>query len=448
MKKALEPLVLSWSVPELRSRLLYVLGMMVIYVFTLWIPVPNVDRNALKNLIDNSGGLLAILDIFGGGALSNLSVAALGIMPYITASIVFQVLTMAFPYFEELQQEGEYGRRKLGQWTRWSAIGLTLVQAAIAARAFMATGIMDPKASVAPSLFFIQTVLILTAGSMFLLWMGERITEKGVGNGISFIIFAGIVARFPQMMGQLFELSNIWQKIALLILFVGTVVAIVFVTQGERRIPVKYAPRQAGRRMVQTQRSYIPLRMAAANVMPIIFAVSIVLFPGQIAQFYIKSLPQATITANGLGFRVAETITNYFKPQSWFASVVYGLLVLAFTYFYTAVIFDVRELSDNLKRYGGQVPGYAPGRPTYLFINRVLTRITFVGGVFLAAIALLQWWAPTLLSLDQINIATLVGGTSLLIVVAVALEIMSNLDQQLKMRQYEGFVRETPKGRL
>jgi preprotein translocase subunit SecY len=447
MKKALEPLVLSWSVPELRNRLLYVLGMMVIYVFALWIPVPNVDRNKLADLFSKSGGLLDILDVFGGGALHRLSVAALGIMPYITASIVFQVLTMAFPYFKELQQEGEYGRRKIGQWTRWSAIALTFIQAAIAARAFMATGIMEANTN--PSLFFIQTVLILTAGSMFLLWMGERITEKGVGNGISFIIFAGIVARFPQVMMQLIQTATFWQLIALAVLFVGTVVAIVFVTQGERRIPVKYAPRQAGRRMVQTQRSYLPLRMAAANVMPIIFAISIVLFPGQIAQFYIKSLSPATIAAQGIGFRIAQVITQWFAPQSVFASVVYGLLVLAFTYFYTAVIFDVRELADNLKRYGGQVPGYAPGRPTYLFINRVLTRITFVGGLFLAAIALLQWWAPAMIKLDQtVGVSTLVGGTSLLIVVAVGLEIMSNLDQQLKMRQYEGFVRETPKGRL
>jgi preprotein translocase subunit SecY len=447
MKKALEPLVLSWHVPELRNRLLYVLGMMVIYVFALWIPVPNVDRGKLADLFNKSGGLLDILDVFGGGALHRLSIAALGIMPYITASIVFQVLTMAFPYFKELQQEGEYGRRKLGQWTRWSAIGLTLVQAGIAAKAFVATGIME--AGTNQPLFLFQTILILTAGSMFLLWMGERITEKGVGNGISFIIFAGIVARFPQVMMQLFQSATLWQLIALGILFVGTVVAIVFVTQGERRIPVKYAPRQAGRRMVQTQRSYLPLRMAAANVMPIIFAVSIVLFPGQIAQFYLQSLSQTYLAAPGIGFKIAQTITQLFSPQSLFASLVYGFLVLAFTYFYTAVIFDVRELSDNLKRYGGQVPGYAPGRPTYLFINRVLTRITFVGGLFLAAIALLQWWAPAMIKLDQnVGVSTLVGGTSLLIVVAVGLEIMSNLDQQLKMRQYEGFVRETPKGRL
>jgi len=447
MKKALEPLVLSWHVPELRNRLLYVLGMMIIYVFALWIPVPNVDRAKLADLFKSSGGLLDIMDVFGGGALSRLSIAALGIMPYITASIVFQVLTMAFPYFKELQQEGEYGRRKLGQWTRWSAIGLTLIQAGIAAKAFVATGIME--AGTNQALFLFQTILILTAGSMFLLWMGERITEKGVGNGISFIIFAGIVARFPQVMMQLFQSASVWQLVALGLLFVGTVVAIVFVTEGERRIPVKYAPRQAGRRMVQTQRSYIPLRMAAANVMPIIFAVSIVLFPGQIAQFYIKSLSPAAIAAQGIGFKIAQLITQWFAPQSWFASIIYGFLVLAFTYFYTAVIFDVRELSDNLKRYGGQVPGYAPGRPTYLFINRVLTRITFVGGLFLAAIALLQWWAPMIIHIDpNMGVSTLVGGTSILIVVAVALEIMMNLDQQLKMRQYEGFSRDTPKGRL
>lgn len=445
MQQALEPLILSWRVPELRNRLLFVLGALVIYVFALWIPIPNVKQDQLKILFENSNGILDFLDIFGGGALSRLSILALGIMPYITSSIVFQILTMVFPYFKELQQEGEYGRRKMAQWTRWAAIALTVAQASIAAQAFM-----NPQINVIERspVNFIQTVLALTAGSMFLIWLGERLTEKGVGNGISLIIFAGIVTRLPQQMYQLATTAEFYKVILLVVVFVATVVAIVTVTQGERRIPVKYPPRQAGRgRMVQGQRSHLPLKMAAAGVIPIIFAISIVLFPGQIAQWYLKTLPAAY---TGVGFNVAITISNWFSPTSWFASLLYALLVMGFTYFYTAVIFDVRDLADNLKRYGGQIPGYAPGRPTFLYINKVLTRITFAGGLFLATIALLQWWAPTILQLPQTagGVSTLIGGTSLLIVVGVALEIMNNLDQQLKMRQYEGLVRQMEKGKL
>ena len=439
MRKALEPLILSWGVPDLRRRLLFVLGAMLAYVIGIHVVVPNVNQAQLAKLISDSGGILQFLDIFGGGALSKLSVFALGIMPYITASIVFQILTIAFPYFKELQREGEYGRRKMAQWTRWAAIGLTLIQATVAARAFMAFGVIPNNPSQ-----MVETVLTLTAGTMFLIWLGEQITEKGIGNGISFIIFAGIVNRLPQQMWQTFQTASVFQILALLAVFIGTVVFIIFVTQGERRIAVKYAPRQAGRRMVQAQRSHLPLKMAAAGVIPIIFAVSIVLFPGQIANWYLQS----RVGQTGLGVSLAEGIQNWFSPSSLFASIIYAALVMGFTYFYTAVIFDTRDLSDNLKRMGGQIQGYAPGRPTQLYIERVLTKITFAGGLFLATIALLQWWAPTLLGLQGSGAITLVGGTSLLIVVGVALEIMQNLDQQLKMRQYEGLAKQMGRGRL
>jgi preprotein translocase subunit SecY len=417
---------------------------MVIYVFALHIPVPNVNRDRLAELINSSAGLLNFIDIFGGGALSRLSILALGIMPYITSSIVFQILTIAFPYFKELQREGEYGRRKMAQWTRWAAIALTIIQSTMAARALAAFDAVSGNVSDASFVF--NTVIALTAGTMFLLWLGEQITEKGVGNGISFIIFAGIVASLPTQMAQMVQTAQWYQIVAMLVAFVATTWAIIYVTQGERRIPIRYAPRHVGGKQVQAQRSYLPLKMAAAGVIPIIFAVSIVLFPGQIATFYLTS----SKVTGGMGFTVATTIQNWFSPQSLFASLVYAALVMGFTYFYTAVIFDVRDLADNLKKFGGQIQGYAPGRPTQLFIDRVLTRITFAGGLFLASVALLQWWAPTLLGLGNNAGAagTLVGGTSLLIVVGVALEIMNNLDQQLKMRQYEGFVRQMKKGRL
>ncbi len=445
MKKALEPLILSWRVPELRQRMLFVLGAMVLYILAIHIPIANVHRDAMEKLFQNSGGVLDFIDIFGGGALSKLSIVALGIMPYITSSIVFQILTIAFPYFKELQKEGEYGRRKMSQWTRWSAIALTLVQASIATKAFQtpAIGVLDPGFGI-----FVSTVISLTAGTMFLIWLGEAITERGVGNGISFIIFAGIVARLPHQIIALIQLASWFQILMLVAVFVGLIAIIIRVTQGERRIPVKYAPRQGRKGMVQAQRSYLPLKMAAAGVIPIIFAVSIVLFPGQIAAWYLRTLPPTAAT--GTGFNVATTIQNLFAPTSIFASLVYAALVMGFTYFYTAVIFDVRDLSDNLKKYGGQIQGYAPGRPTQLFIDRVLTRITFAGGLFLALVALSQWWLPRILQLPQDagGISTLIGGTSLLIVVGVALEIMQNLDQQLKMRQYEGLARQMGKGRL
>ncbi len=443
MKKALEPLILSWRVPELRARLLFVMGAIIVYVLALHIPIPNVDHTALQKLFTSSGGVLDFIDIFGGGALRKLSILALGIMPYITSSIVFQILTIAFPYFKELQQEGEYGRRKMAQWTRWAAIGLTIIQATVATKAFQseAFGVIPPG-----SANFIQSVLSLTAGTMFLIWLGEQITTRGVGNGISFIIFAGIVARLPQNIFELVQTGNILQLLLLLGLFVGTIYAVITVTQGERRIPVKYAPRQAGRRMVQGQRSYLPLKLAAAGVIPIIFAVSIVLFPGQIANWYLR----ANEGQNSTIITLAQHVQQWFSPQSLVASLLYAALVMGFTYFYTAVIFDVRDLSDNLKRAGGQIQGYAPGRPTEIFINRVLTRITFAGGLFLASLALMQWWAPQILGLQNSSAggSLLVGGTSLLIVVGVALEIMQNLDQQLKMRQYEGFAKNQAKGRL
>lgn len=444
MRKALEPLILSWRVPELRNRLLFVLGAMVVYVLALHIPVPRVNTNELDKLFSGqAGGILDFINTFGGGALQKLSILALGIMPYITSSIVFQILTIAFPYFKELQQEGEYGRRKMAQWTRWAAIGLTILQSIVAARAFQSLGIIP-----ADSQGFFETVFSLTAGTMFLIWLGEQITEKGVGNGISFIIFAGIVARLPQQIYNTAIASHWIQIVGMFLLFVATVIIVITVTQGERRIPVRYAPRQAGTRMVQAQRSSLPLKMAAAGVIPIIFAVSIVLFPGQIATWYLTNLSGQGIT-EGLGITVAEGIQRLFSPENFFASVVYALLVMGFTYFYTSVIFNVPDLADNLKKYGGQIQGYAPGRPTQLYIDRVLTRITFAGGIFLAFIALLQWWSPWLLRLPQnAGGLTLVGGTSLLIVVGVALEIMQNLDQQLKMRQYEGFAKNMGKNRL
>ncbi len=444
MKKALEPLILGWRVPELRARMLFVLSAIVLYVCVLHIPVPNIDHGAVEKLFTSSAGILDFIDMFGGGALRKLSILALGIMPYITSSIVFQILTIAFPYFKELQQEGEYGRRKMAQWTRWAAIGLTFLQAIIATRAFQSPAFGILPQGVQP---FLQSVLALTAGTMFLLWLGEQITSRGIGNGISFIIFAGIVARLPQSIGELFTVGAILQLVLLLALFIATIYAVITVVQGERRIPVRYAPRQAGQRMVQGQKSYLPLKLAAANVIPIIFAVSIVLFPGQIATWYLKAHAGEDTTL----VNVATFFQNQFNPQAWVASLCYAALVMAFTYFYTAVIFDVRDLSDNLKRYGGQIQGYAPGRPTEQYINKVLTRITFVGGVFLASLALMQWWSPTILQLPQTTSAggsLLVGGTSLLIVVGVALEIMQNLDQQLKMRQYEGFAKGQGKGRL
>jgi preprotein translocase subunit SecY len=428
----------AFALPDLRNRILFVMGMLAVYVFGIWIPIDPELSKAAQSL---KGGLFDMIDIFVGGALKRFSIFAMGIMPYITASIVFQVLAIALPAIQHLQKEGEFGRRKISQYTRWLTMGLVLVQGFMVVYAFKTQGLI-PNMS---PFHILRAVFTLMAGTAFLMWLGEQITEKGIGNGISFLIFAGIVARLPQELWQIFELARqgsvAWFNVIILIAFaIGTVVAIVTVTQGERRIPVRYADRMAGRRggVIRGVRTHLPLRMAQAGVMPIIFAVTVVMLPAQIFQFAQPMLQGREFWGLDLalwGSRVA----NFFTPgESHFAAFIYAALVMVFTYFYTAVVLDVRELADNLKKQGGQIQGFAPGLPTAQYIDRVLTRITFAGGLFLALVALSQYYIPGWAGFSAVRFS-LIGGTSVLIVVGVALETMNQLEQQLKLRQYEKF---------
>ncbi|PIX38251.1 MAG: preprotein translocase subunit SecY [Armatimonadetes bacterium CG_4_10_14_3_um_filter_59_10] len=426
--------------PDLRGRVLFVVGMLCVYVFGLWIPVPGIDRDKLAQLFQQGGELFGMLDIFSGGALKRFSIFALGIMPYINASIIFQLLTIAIPQIKELQREGEYGRRRISQYTRYLTVALAFVQALGVTITMQRSDILMTSGFIN----IIQVVLTLTAGTSFLMWLGEQITDKGIGNGVSLIIFFGIMAAVPASVSEIFSLWSarvitFFNIFLLAFLFVGTIVFIVYITQGERRIPVRYGDRVAGRKVIRGARTHLPMRVNQAGVIPIIFAVSVILFPATIANF----IPVGTEWhIFGLTFDLsywASRVRDFFTPStSWIAAVLYALLVLGFTYFYTAVVFDPKEVADNLKKYGGQIQGFSPGLPTAQYLDRVLTRITFAGGLFLALVALMQYWVPTWTKITSFGLA---GGTTLLIVVGVAIELMQQLEQQLKLRQYEGFVK-------
>lgn len=426
--------------PDLRGRLLFVIGMICVYVFGLWIPVPGINREQLNNLFQQGGDLFGMLDVFSGGALKRFSVFALGIMPYINASIIFQLLTIAIPQIKELQKEGEYGRRKISQYTRYLTVFLAFAQALGVTITLRRSNILAGT----DVFSMMQVVLTLTAGTSFLMWVGEQITDKGIGNGVSLVIFTGIMASVPTQVSNLYQLwrggaVNVFNIFLLFVCFVLTVVFIVYITQGERRIPVRYGDRIAGRKVIRGARTHLPLRVNQAGVIPIIFAVSVVLFPATIAKFVPTGQDWKLFGHNiDMGY-IASRIADLFTPStSVFAAILYALLVLGFTYFYTAVVFDPREVADNLKKYGGQIQGFSPGLPTAQYLDRVLTRITFAGGLFLAIVALLQYWVPSWTHVESFG---LVGGTTLLIVVGVAIELMQQLEQQLKLRQYEGFLK-------
>ncbi|MBE3576771.1 MAG: preprotein translocase subunit SecY [Limnochordales bacterium] len=411
-------------ISDLRVRILYTLGMLVLFRLGSYIPVPGVDARAFADLLrGETGNVFGLLDLFAGGALSNFSIFALGVNPYITASIILQLLTVVIPSLEELAKEGVEGRKVLAQYTRWGTVVLAVIQA-------VGTVILAVSNGIAERSFLSISVIIvsLTAGSMLLMWMGELMTENGVGNGISILIFAGIVARFPAYAINVMRALgpggvSYFSVILFVILSLAVVVAVVLMQEGVRRIPVQYARRVVGRRMYGGQSTHIPLRVNSAGVMPVIFASSILTFP-------------ATI---GTWFPALDGINRWMGYGTWGYNIVYALLVIFFTYFYTAVTFNPNDVADNLKKWGGFIPGLRPGRPTAEFLDRILTRITLVGAIFLAFIALL----PTLMARVTGIPTNLVyfGGTSLLIVVGVALDTMKQIEAQLLMRHYEGFLR-------
>lgn len=411
----------AWKIPDLRRKLLFTLAMLAIFRVGSFIPVPGMDTARIADLV-NQGGLIGFFDVISGGAFKNFAVFAMNITPYINASIIMQLLTVAIPQLEALAKEGEEGRKKIAQYIRYATVVLAFIQA-IALSIGLRTYLLDT------SFWTIALVAVsLTAGTAFLMWLGEMINEKGIGNGISLIIFAGIVSRIPLGIAKIYDLFinksiNIFQVVFFLVCAVAIIMAVVLVQEGQRRIPVQYAKRVVGRKMYGGQSSHIPLKVNSAGVIPVIFAMSLISFPSQIAAFFPGSAAN-TIFSKWLGW---GTLPH---------AILYALLIIGFTYFYTAIQFNPTEVAENIKKYGGFIPGIRPGKPTADFIMKSLNKITLVGALFLAAIACVPIF---LVKLSGINIAF--GGTSLLIVVGVALDFIKQLESQMVMRNYQGFLK-------
>jgi preprotein translocase subunit SecY len=391
------------------------------------IPVPGVDVLRLQTLFQQgqAGNVFGFIDLFVGGAFSRFALFALGVFPYITASIIFSLLEVVFPTLKEIhREEGEAGRRKIGQWTLYLAVLLAVVQGTGQMLLIRNLGaINDPR-----PLMLGEIVVTLVAGTMLLTWMGSIMTEYGIGNGVSLIIFAGITARLPNQLSQTIGLVNVgeasvFRAIADIAVILISIVAVVLVTQAARKIPIQYAKRIVGRRMVGGQTTYLPVRIASAGVIPIIFAISVMQFPSTIAQF--SRLPWL------------QRLGNYLSLNSSTGALLYFVLIIAFTYFYTAVSFDPEDVSDNIKKYGGFIPGIRPGRPTTDYLIRILEKLTFVGALFLGLIAV----GPILLARFTGQLTLYLTGTSLLIVVGVALETMKQIEAYVLMRHYEGFMK-------
>lgn len=431
----LERLITSFQnilkIPELRSRVLFTLAMLAVYRIGAHIPTPGINNEELaKFLLDRGGALMGFLDIFSGGSLSRLTIFALGIMPYISASIILQLLTVVIPHLSKLAKEGERGRKTIIQYTRYATIGIALVQGF-----GIALGLegMNQGQYVLESgwPFRLMTVITLTAGTAFLMWLGEQITERGDGNGISLIIFAGIVARLPSAVVQTIDLYRVGELSLLLLILLGVtmvavVTAIVFLESGRRKVTVQYAKRVIGRRVYGGQSTHIPLKINTAGVIPPIFASSIIAFPATITTFIQVPWVQS------LGAQLA--------PGSLIYTLLYVGLIIFFCFFYTAVVLNPVDMADNMKKYGGFIPGIRPGQRTADYIYKVLTRITFAGSIYLAVVCVI----PELL-IYQLNVPFYFGGTSLLIVVGVGLDTAQQIESHMLMRNYEGFL---SKGRL
>jgi len=430
--RLIQALIDAFSLPDLRRRLLFTIAMLVVFRFIAHVPLPGVDLAALQQIFERNQ-LLGMLDLFSGGAMRNFSVAAMGVYPYITASIVMQLLVPVIPALRNLSQEGESGRNRINQFTHWLTIPLAGLQG-YAQLALMRSQGAVAQAAALPT---IAIILSMTAGTIFLVWLGELITERGIGNGVSIIIFGGIVASLPTLVGQAeIAMTNIPGLVVFGIVALATVAFIVIFQEGARRIPVQYA-RTAfrGARMYrQSGATHIPLRVNTAGMIPLIFALSLMIFPGTIASYFVAPVGQPPNFAN--------TIQTWFNPDAalpigLFYWVVYFLMVVAFTFFYTMVIFEQMDLARTLQRQGGFIPGVRPGKPTTDYLNKVINRITWGGALFLAIVAIM----PFLVKLVT-NIAVLtLSSTGILIVVGVALDTMKQVEAQLTMRRYEGFLK-------
>jgi len=403
-----ESLLNAFRAPDIRRRILFVLGILIVYRLLAQVPLPGIDRAALADFFKNNAAF-GIIDLFAGGGLSQLSIVGLAMNPYINASIIMQLMTGVIPSLQALSREGEYGRQRLNQYTRYLTVPMALLQA---------FGILSALSA-------------LVAGAIVLMWLGELITEKGIGNGISFIIFAGIVSRAPAGVLGVLSQPSPRDIVLFVILAIVAVAVIIYIQEGQRRIPIQYASRVRGRRMYQGGQTFLPLRVNLAGVIPIIFAISILAFPGQLAAYF--SFSQVEGVRN-----VANAIGAFLSPTSIQYAIIYFVLVVGFTYFYTAFTFKPDETAEQLRKNGGFIPGIRPGRPTQEYLGRVVSRITLAGSLFLGSVAVF----PVILGgLDPSLQGLAIGGTGLLIVVSVVVETMKQIEAQLMMRNYEGFIR-------
>jgi preprotein translocase subunit SecY len=418
----------AWKVPELRQRLMFTAGLIAAYRLGAFVPLPGISREAIASGIQTGqNAITGLFGVFTGGAFNNLSVFSLGIMPYITAAIVMQLMTVAIPRLQELAKEGETGQQKITQYTRYFTLVLAFIQS-IAMVLFFRSAQAGSVLAGGTAIDIFLVVVTLTTGVMLTMWLGELISQHGLGNGISLIITASILSQAPNAIRTLLEDGSVLNMVILGILAVLIVAAIVFVNEGQRRVPITYAKQQVGRRMSRGGTTYLPLKVNMAGVIPIIFASSLLIFPVVLGQLF----------AGGNQDSILGRLAAFFSPGNAPYLVLYAALIVMFTYFYTAVQFNPIEHADNLKKTGGYVPGIRPGQPTAVYLNNVLTRITLFGAVFLAAVAVLPYLITGVMNLPQ---SIFLGGTSILIVVGVSLDTVRQLESQLMMRNYEGFLR-------
>jgi len=462
MNRFFQSLANIFRIPELRKRLLFTLALLAVYRVGAHIPTPGINTTLLQEIFNaNKGSVLGIIDLFSGRNFRQMTIFALGIMPYITASIILQLMTVVFPYLEKLQKEGELGRKKITQYTRYLTVVLSILQSMTIAFTLQRTAQNGQSLVYHPGVAFtLMTVLTLTTGSAFIMWLGEQISERGVGNGMSLIIFVGIVVGLPNAVVDLTDKATrgAWGPLTSLVLvfllavMVAVVAVIVFVEGGQRRIPVQYAKRVVGRRVMGGQMTYLPLRVNSGGVIPPIFASSLLTFPGTLALMFSSK------------YKFLLDLSNTLKWGEPLYTLIYVSLIILFAFFYVGIVFNPTELADNMRKNGGFIPGIRPGRNTSEHINRILRRLTFVGGVYLALVCLLPEWMiagiklnhlwlvgawfdahfPRLI-LEGLNVAFYFGGTSLLIVVGVAMDTVQQIEAQLVMRHYEGFAK---KGRM
>jgi preprotein translocase subunit SecY len=416
-------------VPELRQRILFTFGMLAVYRIGCVVVTPGINSAVIRDFFSQmSGTVFGLFNLFSGGAMEQLSIFALGIMPYISATIIFQLLTVVIPALEALKKEGEQGQKKINQWSRYATIVLALFQSFLMALA-LENGQFGEGAVLTPGWGFrIVTMVTLTSGTAFIMWLGEQVTERGIGNGISLIIFSGIIVSIPSGLSQLADMIRTDQftpleAILLLVFVVAVVGAVVFVERGQRRIPIQHARRVVGRKVAQGGMSYFPLRVNSAGVIPPIFASSLLMFPLTIRQFSDSPMVQ-------------QVIDRFLNPGDWTYNVIYVTLIIFFCYFYTAIIINPVDVSENIKRSGGYIPGVRPGKSTAEYIDKVLSRLTLVGAVYVAVICVL----PVILS-TRMNVPFYFGGTALLIVVGVSLDTVGQIDAHMVSRHYEGFVK-------